>query len=143
MKSIILTMIVAVAIQGCASAASEITPQYVSPIQYQSYSCRQIEEEASRISVRASQLAGIQDSKATSDSVAMGVGLVLFWPSLLFIKGDGQTAAELGHLKGEFDTLQQVSIQKNCNIQFRQQNAPSPKPTSTASIDTVQSPLQH
>ncbi|WP_290980743.1 hypothetical protein [Hyphomicrobium sp.] len=131
------------AIQGCASAASEITPQYVSPIQYQSYSCRQIEEEASRISVRASQLAGIQDSKATSDSVAMGVGLVLFWPSLLFIKGDGQTAAELGHLKGEFDTLQQVSIQKNCNIQFRQQNAPSPKPTSTASIDTVQSPLQH
>jgi hypothetical protein len=73
----------------------------------------------------------------------MGVGLVLFWPSLLFIKGDGQTAAELGHLKGEFDTLQQVSIQKNCNIQFRQQNAPSPKPTSTASIDTVQSPLQH
>jgi hypothetical protein len=51
---------------------------------------------------------------------------VLFWPTLFFIKGDGQTAAELARLKGEFDTLEKVSIEKNCGLQFR------PKPQSPA-----------
>ncbi len=37
------------------------------------------------------------------------------------IKGDGQTAAELGRLKGEFETLEKVSIEKNCNLKFQQQ----------------------
>ena len=55
----------------------------------------------------------------------MGVGLVLFWPSLFFIKGDGATAAELGRLKGEMDAIEQASIQKNCGIQF-QRAAPPP-----------------
>jgi hypothetical protein len=119
---------------GCASLSSDITAQYVSPLEYSSYSCEQIGAEAQRVSARASELAGIQDSKATNDSVAMGVGLVLFWPSLFFIKGDGQTAAELGHLKGEFETLQKVSISKNCNLQF-QQGRPA-KPTTTASVTT-------
>lgn len=68
-------------------------------------------------------MAGIQDSKSTNDAVAMGVGLVLFWPSLFFIKGDGQTAAELSRLRGEFEALEQVSIQKNCNHQFRTKGA--------------------
>ncbi len=118
---------------GCASSSSEIGAQYVSPIQYQSYTCQQIGQEAQRVSQRAAQVAGVQDEKSTNDAVAMGVGLVLFWPGLLFIKGDGTTAAELGRLKGEFEALEQASIQKNCNIQF-QRPAPAPKPIETSSI---------
>lgn len=129
-----LTLVCAI-IAGCASSSTDIAPQYVSPLQYSNYNCQQIGAEAQRVSARASELAGVQDSKATSDSVAMGVGLVLFWPSLLFIKGDGQSAAELGHLKGEFETLQKVSIEKNCSLQF-QQGMPSAKPTTTASVAT-------
>jgi hypothetical protein len=34
--------------------------------------------------------------------------------------GDRGNAAELGRLKGEADALEQVSIKKNCGIQFRQ-----------------------
>lgn len=108
---------------GCASSASEITAQYVSPIPYQDYTCQQIGEEAARVSQRAAEVAGVQDSKATTDAVAMGVGLVLFWPSLFFIKGDGQTASELGRLRGEFEALEKVSIQKGCNHQFRGKDA--------------------
>lgn len=48
----------------------------------------------------------MQDEKATNDAVATGVGPVLFWPSLFFIKGDGQTAAESGRLRGEFDAIE-------------------------------------
>jgi len=135
MQKAVGSALVCLTLAGCASSSTDIAPQYVSPLQYSNYSCDQIGAEAQRVSARASELAGVQDSKATSDSVAMGVGLVLFWPSLLFIKGDGQSAAELGRLKGEFETLQKVSISKNCNLQF-QQGRPPAKPTSTASIAT-------
>lgn len=117
---------------GCASSSSEITAQYVSPMQYQSYSCQQLGAEAERVSGRAAQLAGVQDEKATGDAVAMGVGLVLFWPSLFFIKGDGQTSAELGRLRGEFEALEKASIEKNCDIQFRAKKAPT---ATTASVN--------
>ena len=95
---------------------------------------QQIEMEATRVTSRAAQAAGVQDSKSTNDAVAMGVGLVLFWPSLFFIKGDGQSAAELGRLKGEFEALEQASIQKNCGIQFQQAGPPPKAPTETSSI---------
>lgn len=118
---------------GCASSSSEITPHYVSPIQYQALSCQQLTAEGERVSQRANQLAGVQDDKATNDAIATGVGAVLFWPSLFFIKGDGQTAAELGRLRGEFDAIEQAAIQKNCGMRF--QRAPSEQPPSaTGSI---------
>lgn len=124
---------------GCATSSSEITAQYVSPIQYQSLTCQQLTAEAERVSRRASQLAGVQDEKSSNDAVATGVGLILFWPSLFFIKGDGQTAAELGRLRGEFDAIEQASIQKNCGIRF--QRAPPPPPPATTS--SIPPPLSH
>lgn len=118
---------------GCASSSSEIRPKYISPLQYQHLTCQQIGAEAQRVSARASEVAGVQDQKSTDDAVATGVGLVLFWPTLFFIKGDGQTAAELGRLKGEFDALEQISIQKDCGIQFPR-GAPPPPPETTSAI---------
>ena len=121
----------ALALGGCASSSNDIPAQYVSPLQYSQYNCQQIAAEAERVSARAAQVAGVQDSKSTNDAVATGVGLVLFWPSLLFIKGDGATAAELGRLKGEFDAIERVSIEKNCGLKFQQR---APAPATTASI---------
>jgi hypothetical protein len=51
--------------------------------------------------------------------VATGVGIVLFWPALFFIKGEGASAGEVARLKGEMDAIEQASIRKNCNIQFQ------------------------
>lgn len=116
---------------GCASSSSDITAQYVSPLQYQSLSCQQLAAEGERVSQRANQLAGVQDEKSTNDAVATGVGLILFWPSLFFIKGDGQTAAELGRLRGEYDAIQQASIQRNCGFRFQDRGPP---PTTTGSV---------
>ncbi len=133
MREAILLAMSCALLTGCATSSAEIGPQYVSPIAYQSFTCSQIAEEAQRVSGRAAQLAGVQDSKATNDQVAMGVGLILFWPSLLFVKGDGQTAAELARLKGEYDALEQESIRKNCGIRF-EHGPPPPPPTDTGSI---------
>jgi hypothetical protein len=112
-----------VLLTGCASSPNEVAPSYVSPFQYQHLSCQQIAAEAERVSRRAAELSGVQDSKRTSDAVATGVALVLFWPAAFMIKGDGQTAAELGRLKGEFEALERISIEKSCNLRFRQQTA--------------------
>jgi hypothetical protein len=64
-------------------------------------------------------------TQATKDAVATGIGVIIFWPSLLFIGGDKQTAAQIAHLKGQMDAIQQESIRKNCGIQF--QTAPPPR----------------
>jgi hypothetical protein len=111
---------IAAAIGACASYSEKIAATYVSPVIYENLSCRQIAEEASRVSRRAAEVAGVQDSQATKDSVVTGVAIVVFWPAAFFVGGDRQSAAELGSLKGEADALEQVSIKKSCGIQFRQ-----------------------
>jgi hypothetical protein len=84
--------------------------------------------EGQRVSARAAELTGTQTQKANNDAVAMGVGLVLFWPALFFIKGDKETAGELGRLKGELDAIQQASVANNCGITIQTYGEPPPVP---------------
>ena len=100
---------------------------------YQSYSCDQLAAEGQRVSAQAAELTGTQSQKASGDAVAMGVGLVLFWPALFFIKGDKQAAAQLSALKGQMDAVQQESIAKNCGITVQTYGAAGkPIPPATA-----------
>ena len=108
----------ALVVSGCAQKAEDISASYVSPLTYQNFSCRQISEEANRVTAEAAQLSGVQNKKAENDAVATGVALVLFWPAAFFIKGDKTTAAELGRLKGELEALEQASNKRNCGIKF-------------------------
>jgi hypothetical protein len=107
------------ALAGWASSAADITPAYVSPVQYQSYSCQQLALEAQSISTRAATLSGAQDSQRTKDGVATAAAIVIFWPAAFFVGGDKQTAAELAQMKGQMVAVEQASIAKRCNIQFR------------------------
>lgn len=120
------------AISGCAKSADDVTGSYASPLQYQNYSCQQLGEEAQRISARVAQTSGVQDQKRSNDQIATTAAIILFWPAAFLVGGDDQNTAELARLKGEFETIEKVSIQKNCNLQFRQQtlpptNAPAPR----------------
>ncbi len=103
---------------ACASHTKDIQTAYVSPMQYSDYSCEQMSAEMQRISARTSQLTGQIDEKASRDSVQMGVGLILFWPTLFFIDGDGPEATEYARLKGEFEALEKTAIQKDCGLQI-------------------------
>ncbi|MDD3020125.1 MAG: hypothetical protein PHX61_03990 [Alphaproteobacteria bacterium] len=102
-------------LSACASKSENIKASYVSPLQYSDYSCKQIKAEISRVGRKMNEVAGVQDDIAGDDAVAMGVGLVLLWPALFFIEGNDQHV-ELARLKGEFDALEQVAIQKNCTV---------------------------
>src|SRR5262245_40235934 len=95
---------------ACASLSDAIKAAYVSPLQYQGLSCQQIGAEMERVSRRASEAAGVQDSQRSSDQWATAGAIILFWPAAFLVKGDGNNAAELARLKGEFEALEQVSI---------------------------------
>lgn len=109
----------ATVLSGCAKSADSISAAYVSPLQFENFSCPQLREEATRVSSRAIQVTGEQNSKATSDAVVTAVGVVVFWPALFFVKGDGATAGEVARLKGEMEAIEQVSVRKNCGIRFQ------------------------
>ncbi len=125
-------LLAAALLAACAKESADIAPQYVSPLQYQSYSCHQIDEEAQSVSARAAEIMGVQDRKASNDQVAMGVGLVLFWPALFFLHGNSDSNAEVARLKGQMDALEQASIRKNCGIVFQHAQPPATAKTAPA-----------
>jgi hypothetical protein len=104
---------------GCASSAADITPAYVSPVTYQSYTCQQLGMEAQAVSARAAALSGAQDSQRTKDTIATTAAVVIFWPAAFLVGGDKQNAAELAQMKGQMVAIEQASIAKKCDIQFR------------------------
>jgi hypothetical protein len=61
---------------------------------------------------------GQQDKMRSRDSVKTGVGVVLFWPVLLFMDGDGPKVSEIASLKGQMDAMGSATIQKKCRVSF-------------------------
>jgi hypothetical protein len=108
---------------ACASNPDKIDTAYVSPIKYQDYDCQQIATEMDYVGQRTTTIYQRLKKERNADNWQMGVGLLLFWPTLFFLEGgDGPEAAEYSQLKGEFEALRQVSVSKKCGIE-----APSPE----------------
>lgn len=99
---------------GCATSSDKISSAYVSPMAYQNYDCAQLAAEGQRLVSRVTEIGGKLDNEARNDKVAMGVGLVLFWPALFFLGGDKGKEAEFSRLKGEYEAVQQTAISKKC-----------------------------
>ena len=118
---------------ACAKSTGEIAPQYVSPMQYKSYDCEQIEMEMQTLSRRISQVGGQVDETASTDKAQTAIGILLLWPTLFFLDGDTPQAAEYSRLRGEFDALQQSATQKKCNI-----HVPLPPVTTTTSTSSTE-----
>lgn len=106
------------ALAGCASKSTDIQASYVSPLLYQQLDCSQLALQAQEVSSRARTAAGIQDKKAGEDAALMAVGLVVFWPALLFTSGDGAQASEVARLKGEMQAIETAARQNSCDIAF-------------------------
>lgn len=106
----------ALTLSACASQPDTISAAYVSPMQYQNYSCEQVQMEISRVSRKAQELHGSLKKKADNDSMQTAASLI-FWPTLFFLEGgDGPQATEYARLKGEHDTLEATAVQKSCSI---------------------------
>ena len=115
MKKAITSLCIAGLLTGCAPSSEKVQPTYVSPLQYQGYSCNQIRQEMMIVAHHVSEVSGSQDHQASNDTAAMGVGLVLFWPALFFLANKDQRE-ELGRLKGEYEALEETAVRKNCGV---------------------------
>jgi hypothetical protein len=104
----------ALIVTGCASAPGHVAPAYVSPTQFSTLSCAAIGAEGIRLSEKVAEVTGKQQSKADSDAVAMGVGMLLFWPALFILASGQDHAPELARLKGEVLAQQQAWNEKDC-----------------------------
>lgn len=111
----IVFVFVAAQVAGCASSSGSIDAAYVSPLKYNSYTCSQLEQEYARLLQRSGMANKQQDGIASGDTVAMTVGLILFWPALFFIDTDDKKE-EVARLKGELDAVEQAAIQKDCAV---------------------------
>lgn len=100
-------------VAGCASFSEKVVAEPISPLQYYAYDCELIQMERARVSRRVAEVAGSQNESAAVDAVAMGVGLVLFWPALFLIAG-GDHAEELSQLKGEHEALEAAAVVRRC-----------------------------
>lgn len=100
---------------GCASKPDNLVAAHVSPLKYSQYSCEQVLQEMEYTSQRTIELYNSLNKKADTDSAQMAVGMLLFWPALFFLEGgDGPEASEYSRLKGEYEALRKISIQKKC-----------------------------
>ena len=114
MKKILIAILTSILVlAGCSPSPKRISSSYISPVQYNSYSCEQLEQELARINARAAEVAGVQREAATQDAVALGAGLFLFWPALFFMLG-GDKAEEFSRLKGQIEAVEQSAIEKGC-----------------------------
>ncbi len=116
--SSVVALVATISIGGCASKSSDIPATYVSPNEYASYSCETLELELRDISRRVATITGQVDEEASADSWQMGIGLVLFWPALLFLEGgDGNLQAEYALLKGKYEAANTQYKRRNCGNQ--------------------------
>ena len=86
------------------------------PLQYADYSCDQIKSEMLRVSSKVKSLTGELDENKENDQMITGAGLIIFWPALFFIGGTKEQEAEYARLKGEYEALDRVAVQKNCIV---------------------------
>lgn len=110
-----ITLATTLCLAACATSPDKIQATYVSPIQYGGYDCDQLRMELERVSNRVREVAGAQKKQANNDKLAMGVGLVIFWPALFFLAGGSDRKEELAGLKGNYDALTQAAIQRKCS----------------------------
>lgn len=111
-----MTISTALLLSACATASRDIATSSVSPLQYQPYDYQQLAAEAQRVQVRVAELGGRLDQAASNDKALVGVGMIIFWPALFALGGTKQQEAEYGRLRGEYDAIQQVSVQKKCGM---------------------------
>lgn len=106
--------VAALALSACAQSPDQISTASVSPMLYSGLNCTQIQGEANRINTRLTEITGNQQQAANSDAVMMGVGLILFWPSLFFIGHHEDHAPEIARLRGETEALQTAAQERRC-----------------------------
>ena len=110
-------LIIVIFSSGCATSPNKMEASYVSPYKYKDYDEDQIIMEMDHVARRTNELYYSLKKESTNDNAQMAIGLLLFWPALFFLEGgDGPEAAEYARLKGEYEALRTVAVQKKISF---------------------------
>lgn len=107
-------LVAASQVAACAKGPDSIEARYVSPNQYQNWSCDQLSEEKIRLTREVDRVGGLQRENANTDTAMMAVGLIIFWPALIALAATKDRKEELGRLKGEYDAVDSSLKGKAC-----------------------------
>jgi len=106
-----------VALFGCATNPDKIAASYVSPYKYKDYDNDQIALEMDHIGRRTVELYNRLKKEHSNDKIQTGIGLLVFWPALFLLEGgDGPEATEYARLKGEYEALRTVAVQRKMDL---------------------------
>ena len=115
MQKYFLIFVTGIFLVSCASDPSDLGGQYVPASTYSNLTCDKIASSLRTKNNRLSNLYAKLDKKRSNDNIQTGVGMLIFWPALLFLEGgDGPEAAEYRRLKGEVEALGEASNNKDC-----------------------------
>jgi len=113
-RTIVIALVATGLLAGNSAKAGAADPDFQrNP--YLTYSCKELVLAATQASVRADEDVGIK-SDATSKNAAGET--TIFWPKAFFANGSGEKATDLSHLKQEMISIEQASVQGQCQIQF-------------------------
>ncbi len=99
---------------GCATRAVDVAPAPADPAEFVAWDCARIDDELDAVQQRAADTAYAVDERVGNNIVALGMGVMVFWPALLAMRADGPEAADLARLKGRFEALQAAARQRQC-----------------------------
>jgi hypothetical protein len=101
-------------LSGCATRAVDVKPAPADPAEFLAWDCGRIDDEIDDVQQRAADVAYSVDERAGNNILALGVGLVVFWPAMLAMRPDGLEAGDLARLKGRYEALRTAAGQKHC-----------------------------
>lgn len=110
-KSILPAVAVCACLAACAKSPESIAPEYISPVAYQGYTCKQLAEEQARVASALSLASQQQDNARTNDTV----GVILIGLPVSSLSGDN-IAPQVAKLKGEGEAIHKAGLQKNCGL---------------------------
>ena len=76
--------------------------------------------EMPRVSRKVNEFRDVLEEEAGTVAAQIVIGVAYFWPALLFLEGRrGPQATEFSRLKGEFEAMEQATIQNNCSTNIQ------------------------
>ncbi|MDT7836624.1 hypothetical protein [Aquabacterium sp. OR-4] len=99
---------------GCATHSSAVQPRPGDAAAYAGWPCERLFDELDAVQQRAADVAYAVDSRAGNNMIALGLGVMVFWPALLAMRPDGEEAQQLAELKGRFEALRAAAQTQAC-----------------------------
>lgn len=108
-------LVVTAMLTGCATRSVNVAAEPVTDAhEFATWDCTQLQNELDRVQRRAADVAWEVDERAGNNIVALGVGVMVFWPAVMAMQRDGLPAAELARLKGRDEALRATMRDDAC-----------------------------